>query len=55
MKIRRLITGLIILLGSGSSSYIVANAIGSDVIGFVAVSSIIGFIGGCFFASGVRR
>jgi len=55
MKLRRMITGLIILLGSGSSSYIVCNALGSDVIGFVAVSSIIGFIGGMFFISGVKK
>jgi len=55
MNLRRMATGLIILFGSGSSSYIIANAIGSDLIGFVAVSSVIGFLGGCFFISGVRR
>lgn len=55
MNVRRMVTGLIILLGSGSTSYILASAIGTDLIGFVAVSSIVGFLGGCFFISGVRR
>ena len=55
MKITRIRWGIALLLGSGVLSWAVSKLTGIDAIGTVAVSSVIAFIGGAVFMSGVPR
>lgn len=55
MKITRIRWGIALLLGSGVLSWAVSKFTGIDAIGTVAVSSVIAFIGGAVFMSGVPR
>jgi len=54
-RVKRMITGVSLLLGSSWISYIVSSALGASVIGSIAVCTIVGFIAGMVFMSGCRR
>ncbi len=53
MKIARIFSGCTILLGSALSSALITTFTGISAIGTIAITSIIGFVGGCLFMSGV--
>jgi len=55
MKITRIFSGCTILLGSALSSAFITTMTGYSHIGAIAVTSIIGFCGGCLFMNGVMK
>ena len=55
MRIVRMISGITILMASAWMGPALSNLLGvSEVFGYVTVSSILAFLGGCIFWSGVK-
>lgn len=53
MRPFRLFRGITILLGSSLISYLLTLSFGVDEVGSIAITTLVGFVAGLYFASGV--